>query len=579
MPTNWKWKFWSVIAAFVLGIYFLVPTVFNMEDTRVDLESKGMDVPFYIKLFPQKELNLGLDLRGGIYIEMQVELADAIRRKADLFAGELERALNKDGVETISVTQPAGDGFIHVSLNSNTDVDSVMSMVASDFSQVLMKSTITTENGSPTVILTMPDSYKRFLKESTVKQAVSTIRNRIDRFGVAEPSITRQGSNRIAIELPGISDPDRAISIIKKTGQLEFRIVDETLNTPQLEEMIEKAREENSIPDNFSIDTVTKINKALEKKVPAASEISFELVRDNITKKIVRGIPYLISKRAEVTGEMLQNAQVQIQNNEPHVSLTFDKTGTLLFGDVTKNNVKKRLAILLDGTVNKAPVINEPILSGRAQITLGYGDYQMLLNEAEDLALVLQEGALPARMSEATKTVIGPSLGHSSIMAGLKASLIAALLVILFMAFYYKTSGLYADIALGLNIILMLAILSLFGATLTLPGIAGIVLTMGMAVDANILICERIREELRLGKTVKAAVESGDSNALRAVLDSNITTLISGIVLYQFGTGPIKGFAVTLCVGIVTSLFTAIVATRLIYDYKIFKKKVTKIYI
>jgi preprotein translocase subunit SecD len=274
---------------------------------------------------------------------------------------------------------------------------------------------------------------------------------------------------------------------------------------------------------------------------------------------------------------MLQDARVSIYNNEPHVTLTFDKTGATLFGDLTKANVKKRLAILLDGNVNKAPVINEPILTGNAQITLGYGDYQTILKEAEDLSLVLQEGALPASLSEATKTVVGPTLGQASIAAGLKAMLIAAILVIVFMIFYYKMSGLYADIAVILNVLLILALLAIFGATLTLPGIAGIVLTVGMAVDANVLICERIREELRLGKPLKSAIDAGYSNALRAVIDSNITTLIAGIVLYQFGTGPIKGFAITLSIGILTTLFTAIIVTRLIYDYRVIKHKIERI--
>src|SRR3989338_5607637 len=351
----------------------------------------------------------------------------------------------------------------------------------------------------------------------------------------------------------------------------------DALPISEIEQMIADAKKEKNIPDGYTAEIVLQINEALKGKLPAVSEVSFELVRDNITKKVVRGIPYLISKKADVTGDMLQDARVSIEQNEPHVNLTFDKIGTANFGDLTKNNVKKRLAILLDGNVNKAPVINEPILTGNAQITLGYGDYQALLKEAEDLALVLQEGALPASLSEATKTVVGPTLGQASIAAGMKGSLIAAVLVIAFMIFFYKAGGGYADIAVILNVLLLLALLSIFGATLTLPGIAGIVLTVGMAVDANVLICERIREELRLGKPVKSAIEAGYSNALRAVIDSNITTLIAGVVLYQFGTGPIKGFAVTLSIGILTTLFTAIIVTRLIYDYRVIKQKVTTI--
>ncbi|OGQ48923.1 MAG: protein-export membrane protein SecD [Deltaproteobacteria bacterium RIFCSPLOWO2_02_FULL_47_10] len=577
MSSSWKWKFYAVIASVVIGIYLLVPTIFGFDAKMSAFEASGTPASWYMKLFPRKALNLGLDLRGGIYVEMQVNLADAIKRKTDLFSGDLERSLKDQKVTPVLMVQPAGDGVLHVQLNSSSDVDALLGLVNTDFSQVFVKQAITTEDSHPTIVLALEEKYRDYLEGNAVKQALETVRNRIDRYGVAEPTITRQGSDRIAIELPGLSDPDRAISIIKRTGQLEFRLVDDGKTQAEIEQMIADAKKEKNIPDGYTAEIVLQINEALKGKLPAVSEVSFELVRDNITKKVVRGIPYLVHKKAEVTGDMLQDARVSINNNEPHVTLTFDKIGTNLFGELTKANVKKRLAILLDGNVNKAPVINEPILTGNAQITLGYGDYQALLKEAEDLALVLQEGALPASLSEATKTVVGPTLGQASIAAGMKASLIAAVLVIAFMIFYYKAGGVYADIAVILNVLLLLALLSIFGATLTLPGIAGIVLTVGMAVDANVLICERIREELRLGKPVKSAIEAGYSNALRAVIDSNSTTLIAGVVLYQFGTGPIKGFAVTLSIGILTTLFTAIVVTRLIYDYRVIKQKVTTI--
>ncbi len=577
MPQAWKWKFYVVLASFLIGVYLLVPTIFGFDAKRDALESNGQPVPWYIQVFPKKALNLGLDLRGGIYIEMQVNLADAIKRKTDLFATDIERYLKEKNVTPVAMLQPNNDGVLHVRLVSADQVDTLTALINEDFNQVFAKQSVTTEDGYPTVILAMQKTYKDYLENNSVKQALETVRNRIDRYGVSEPTITRQGGDRIAIELPGLSDPDRAISIIKRTGQLEFRLVDDSKSQPELEQMISDVRKEKNIPEGYSAEITTQINEALKEKLPVTGEIAYEVVRDTITKKIVRGIPYLIMKKTEVTGDMLQDARVSIDNNEPKVNLTFDRTGTENFGDLTKNNVKKRLAILLDGYVNKAPVINEPILTGHAQISLGFGDYQAVLKEADDLALVLQEGALPASLSEATKTVVGPTLGQASIAAGLKASLIAAILVIVFMIFYYKMSGLYADIAVALNVLLILALLSIFGAVLTLPGIAGIVLTVGMAVDANVLICERIREELRLGKPLKSAIDAGYSNALRAVVDSNITTLIAGIVLYQFGTGPIKGFAVTLSIGILTTLFTAIVVTRLIYDYRVLKHKVERI--
>ncbi|MBU4484722.1 protein translocase subunit SecD, partial [bacterium] len=336
-------------------------------------------------------------------------------------------------------------------------------------------------------------------------------------------------------------------------------------------------RKDNNLPDDFSIATVTRINELVRKTIPEESEVAFQTHYDPVTNKISGGTPFLLKRKAEVTGDMLQNVQVQVHNNEPYVSLVFNKMGTKLFGDVTKNNVGKRLAIMLDGRVDKAPVIRDAILSGHAQITFGMGTYNNLMREAEDLVLILQEGALPASMTEATKTVVGPSLGQDSINKGIKSIAIGGFLVVLFMFIYYRLSGALANLALVLNIIFIMALLALFQATLTLPGIAGIVLTIGMAVDANVIIFERIREEIKLGKTARAAIDSGYSNAMRAILDANITTLIAGVVLYQFGTGPIRGFAVTLIMGIVASLFTAIVITRTVYDYFSVKRKIQRI--
>ena len=420
----------------------------------------------------------------------------------------------------------------------------------------------------------LTDKYYEYLKNQISKQALEKVRNRIDKYGVAEPSIHRLGSNRIAVELPGIKDPNRAINLIKKAGQLEFKIVDESVPQAKLQQLIADAKKENGIPDDYSSKTVAKLNEVLKGKIPSDDEIAYELQYDSISRKITGGIPYLLHRKAGVTGEMLKDAKVNVHNNEPYVSLVFDQTGTTAFGEVTKNNVGRRMAILLDGVVTKAPSIREPILGGQAQITLGYGGYGDLLKEAEDLSLVLQEGALPAQLTEETKTIIGPSLGADSIHKGIMATIIGTLIVIIFMLVYYKFSGLLANFALIFNSLFLLAALTLFQATLTLPGIAGIALTFAMAIDANVLIFERIKEELALGKTIKTAVEAGYNNAMRAIIDSNLTTLIAGIVLYNFGTGPIKGFAVTLIIGILVSMYTAIICTRMMYDYLLIKRKV-----
>lgn len=577
MSSGWKFKAWIVVISTLLGVYLLIPTIFKMDKEREALETEGKEIPFYLKAFPDKVLNLGLDLRGGIYIEMEVDTDSTIKRKLDIFSHDLEESLKDEKIEYSSVSQPKDSERLEIVAKSANDADKIRQLINSDFSGAFKVVDTPVGNAIPTVTIKFTDAYENHVKTGAVDQALETIRNRIDRYGVAEPSITKTGTNRISIELPGISDPDRAIDLIKKTGQLEFKIVNEKIQQPELTAMVAEAVKANNLPDNYSIDTVNKINDLLKTKISEDSEIAFELERDPITKKITKGVPYLLFRKAEVTGDMLQNAIVSIYNNEPYVDLTMDKRGTKLFGDLTAANVGKKLAIVLDGNVMKAPVIKEAIPQGRAQITLGYGDYQVMLKEAEDLTLVLQEGALPATMHEATKTIVGPSLGKDSIRDGVRACLIAALAVALFMIIYYKASGIFANIALVVNCLLLLAILSLFQATLTLPGIAGIILTIGMAVDANVLINERIKEEIALGRTPLAAVEAGYSNALSAIVDSNLTTLIAGIILYQFGTGPIKGFAVTLSVGILTTLFTAIVVTRLIFDYRVIKSKVTKI--
>jgi protein-export membrane protein SecD len=448
--------------------------------------------------------------------------------------------------------------------------------VNESYRDLLQRKTVSGEPADA-VTIGLAVSYSKYLHNQIVKQALEKVRNRIDRYGVAEPAIQRLGSDRIAIELPGVKDPDRAIGIIKKAGQLEFKIVNETIPEAQLAQMVAKARGDNNLPDDYSLSTVERINDALKAELPPDTVVAFEVRYDPVSHKATGHVPYLLNRKAEVTGEMLKNTQVNVQDNEPYVSLTFDTQGTQLFGETTSNNVGKKMAILLDGTVTKAPVIREPILGGQAQITLGYGNYANLLKEAEDLTLVLQEGALPAQLTEATKTVVGPSLGADSIRSGTMATVIGALIVCLFMLIYYKFSGVIANVALVLNLLFILAAMALFQATLTLPGIAGIALTMGMAVDANVLIYERIREELRLGKGPKAAVEAGYGNAMRTIIDANVTTIIVGVVLYQFGSGPIRGFAVTLIVGLLVSMYTACICTRMVYDYMIIRRRVHRI--
>ncbi len=577
MPSIWKWKVALFAFLTILAVYLVAPTFLGFKEIKEEALDSQTAVPWYVKAFPAKWINLGLDLRGGIYVEFDVELSKAVQNKVDLITEDLERSLKKEGITVLEIKQDTADNSVIIKTSNAQQITKILAYVRQNYNDTLAKHSLGSQRQLE-VRLALTDQYRKYLKSRISKQALEKVRNRIDRYGVAEPNIQRLGSDRIAVELPGVKNPERAINIVKQAGQLEFKLVDDSVSSSNLEAMISEARDKASLPkDDYSLKNVNKLNELLKGEIPEDTEIAYELRFDPVTKKITGGIPYLLKRKAVVTGEMLKNAQVNVQNNEPYVSLTFDPTGTTKFGDATKNNVGKRLAILLDGVVNKAPNIREPILGGQAQITLGFGNYSDLLKEAEDLSLILQEGALPAQLIVATKTIIGPSLGADSINKGVLATVIGVVIVIIFMLIYYKFAGFLADLALVFNSLFLLAALTLFQATLTLPGIAGIALSFAMAVDANVLIFERIKEELALGKTIRTAVQAGYSNAMRAIIDSNLTTLIAGIVLYQFGSGPIKGFAVTLIIGIAVSMYTAIVCTRMAFDYLLIKRKVQHI--
>jgi len=371
----------------------------------------------------------------------------------------------------------------------------------------------------------------------------------------------RQSENEIVIQLPGVKDTNRAIDLVGKTAILEFKLLDdESPVAAQLPGTILPSEEE-------------EILKQYADQVPEGDEVLFGRVVNRETG-VETKLVYLMKKQSLMTGEFLTEARVNIDQrfNEPYVSLSFDTTGAKLFEQITANNVKKRLAIILDDNVYSAPVIREKIAGGNAQIS---GSFTM--QEAKDLAIVLRSGSLPAPLNMLQNVTVGPSLGTDSINAGVRAGIIGSILVIVFMIAYYRMAGVIADFALFLNIIFLIGILSAFNATLTLPGIAGIILAIGMAVDSNVLMFERIREELRLGKTPRAAIDSGYDKAFWTIFDSHVTTLITAIVLFQFGTGPIKGFAVTLGWGVFINLFTALIGTKTVFDLMSSKGEMKKL--
>lgn len=555
-----------MVGAFLLSVYLLIPTVFNFSQIREGYLKAGQPLPTYLSFFPKQGLNFGLDLRGGIYLELEVETKEALGKRLGFIESELKRVLADKPFlpETIGV-KPADSRALYqldVSVKAG-QAEAFREWFASEGYHRMWQ--YSSENGG-VLSYSLQEAYKVELTEQILRQAMESIGNRVDRYGVAEAGMRRYGADRIIVELPGIGDPQRVIDIIRQTGQLDFKIVDTTVQSTDLKMWIADFRKANTLGEGFDKATVDRLNEGLKGRFPENTELAFELIREPNTDKIIGGEPYLLQKKTEMTGDLLEDAQVVVQDNRPVVSLSMNTAGTRLFSELTKANVNRLLAIVLDGNVIQAPRIKTHIPNGQAIIEQGDGLYDDVTHRAKDLSLILREGALPASLSIAKKNVIGPSLGADSIQKGFWSTIVGAVLVVVFMAAYYKTSGLVANISLILNIAMMLGVLSFFQASLTLPGIAGIALTVGMAVDANVVIFERIKDELWLKLPVRAAFERGYANAVRAVLDANVTTFISGLVLYQFGTGPIKGFATTLMIGIVTTLISAVVFSRWIQE-------------
>jgi preprotein translocase subunit SecD len=489
-----------------------------------------------------RPLNLGLDLQGGIHLVLGVETDKFIASQTERAAEDFKNALERKGVGLKKVA-PEGLGRVVVELANPSNWNDALT-VAAEFQSFDVNDR---EEKTGRFVLAMRDRQISQLRDDAVRQGVETIRNRVDQFCVAEPTITRQGGDRILIQLPGLQDPERAKALIGKTALLEFKMLDEQ----------------------------TPVEQALAGRVPETSEILYQRIVEKDTKA-ERKQPYVVLKRTLLTGGELTRAEVQADPNSPgnwQVAIEFTATGARIFGDVTEQNVGRRLAIILDGNLYSAPRINERIPGGRAVIT-----GQFSVEEARDLAIVLRAGALPAPVTILEERTVGPSLGADSIRQGMIAILGSAAAVVIFMLLYYRLSGLIADVALVLNLLILLACMAAFGATLTLPGIAGIALTIGMAVDTNILIFERIREELRVGKSPRSAIEAGFHRALRTIIDTHLTVMVTAAILYNFGTGPVKGFAVSLFVGLAASLFTAYFFTRLLFDIVyVGRRKVTAI--
>ncbi|OGG93321.1 MAG: protein-export membrane protein SecD [Candidatus Lambdaproteobacteria bacterium RIFOXYD2_FULL_50_16] len=479
-------------------------------------------------------VNLGLDLQGGMYLDVGVEVDVVVVSVVEKAVEAIEGALLEMEVNYEQIYRNE-ENQIEILLEPGETLDlenEKIKRITFDYDSL--------KTASGFVLTLKPEEVIR-VKKRAIDQALETIRNRIDQLGVKEPSVQRRGEDSIIVQLPGLQDPDKARRVIGQVAVLNFQLL-----------------AENGTPE-----TVTD-----------TQEVLYQEVKDETTKEIINRVPYVLEKKVLLQGDRIRDARVSFGNSgEAHVSMSFDSEGKDIFAEVTANAVGRRMAIVLDNKVQSAPRINEKIEGGEAQITGNFSP-----EEASELALVLRSGALPAPIVIHEERTVGASLGADSIRQALISLVIGFLVVAVFMIIYYRVAGVFSALALLFNLFIIVAALAYFGATLTLPGMAGIVLTIGMAVDANVLIFERIREEILKGTALRLAIQTGFQKATTTIFDSNITTILAGIILFQFGTGPIKGFAVTLSIGIVASMFTSIFLGKYLFEVVyLSRKKLAKI--
>ncbi len=482
---------------------------------------------------PTNTVALGLDLQGGASLLLEVELEQVQKDRVVSLAGDIRSSLRKAIIGFGQVTV-AGD-TVSVQIrdpgrfeDAKTILSNLNPTVGGSVLAVGARGYDISEPGQNVIAMKMTDTYKAQTNSDILGQSVEVVRRRIDQLGTREPLIERQGDDRIVVQVPGLSDPAHLIDLLGKTAKMTFQMVDESASPDQAQKGI----------------------------VPIGSQL---LYQDNPDKKLPP-TPWVVERHVVVDGNRLVDAQpgFSSQTGEPNVNFRFDSVGAKEFGDATRENIGRRFAIVLDGKVITAPTIINAILGGSGEITGSFS-----VQSSTDLAVLLRAGALPAPLKVIEQRTVGPELGHDQIIAGKYSTLAGLAAVAIFMVMRYGLFGLFADIALTMNVILLLALLTLLGATLTLPGIAGIVLTMGMAVDANVLIYERIREEIRNGRSIIASIDQGFQRARATITDANATHLIASLILFQLGSGPVRGFAVALGLGIITSFFTAVMVTRL----------------
>jgi preprotein translocase subunit SecD len=521
----------------------------------------------------KNKMVLGLDIQGGSHLVLKVDVDQAVKQDATRMAASLPREFTEQKQVTVKgaeVIDPLR-GVIRIDLAKAEDAKPINDYLESNYSQVFRVA----DTNATSMTIEYAELYLRDFKSKLLDQAIAVIRNRIDEFGVAEPSITAQGSDRVLVQLPGIQDASSAKDLINRTARLDFMMMDTEFDQAKLNELIKTAETENNLKlgETKYSQYVDKLNEALKPKLPPNRVVYFEKP-DNAQSMEADRIPHLLKLDEVVPGDRLINAQVSLgERGQPVVAYRFDAVGGRMNSEITERNIGKPLAIVLDKIVKSTPVIQSKI-GDSGQITLGRsGNQDQTIKEAKILSTALRAGALPASLEQVEERTVGPSLGADAIKQGQTGTLIAAALVFLFMAFYYKSFGIIADLSLALNVLITFAILSSLGATLTLPGVAGLALTLGIAVDASVIIFERIKEEQSKGASLPAAIREGYDRAFSSIFDSNLTSIAVAVVIYYFGTGPVRGFAVTLMTGLIITTFTAVFFTRAIIDLLVVKLK------
>ena len=535
---------WSVVSAvFFLAVWQLAP---NFIDKKAWWLAK-------------EKLIYGLDIQGGLHLVLGVNTLEVLTKKLTQEKQAIARFLEEKSIKVQSHVLDSRQRIL-LQLKDHGQMQMAVQEIESEYGALFQ--VLSSSDGL--IELAYSKIQTDNAKKKIISQSIEVIRNRIDEFGVNEPVITAQGDARILVQLPGIKEAETAKELIQKTAHLEMQLVSEKLSLAELSQMIASAEEKGNFGfkkgDSYRA-YLKKLNEDLKDKIPENTIVAF--MQDKASKTLLAGrTPMLLETDTGLDGSMLEDAVVgRGQFGEPTVDFSFGVEGAKRLSEVTSKNIGRAIAVVLDGVIKTAPVIQDH-LPGRGVITLGSGNRDEMLKEATMISTVLRAGALPASLEQLEERTVGPTLGRDHIAKGQLATLVALALVLVFLLIYYRWIGIAADIALVLNMTFLLSILTSFGAALTLPGVAGIILTVGMAVDANIIIFERIKEELKKGASLKLAVSDGFGRAFSAILDANITTGIVCLVLMYFGTGPIKGFAVTLFCGIITSVFTAVFVSR-----------------